>query len=171
MNLYKTIPSVIIAALLMSANFVVQAEDTEVSGISTFGELDQLRAQNAVLTEAVKNAELKSKLNNLNKEGHSASSFASANLSIPRSAQVELVSGIGNKMHAQISLPDGRLVLASVGTKIPHLGVVKSISINNVMMEEGKQLFSLPFAAQTQSTTTSLLSNPPSMQAPVGAIK
>lgn len=161
--IFKSLTSIVIAALFIGVTFTAQAEVPDMSGastISTFGELDQLRSQNAILTEAVKNAELKNKLNNFGKEDHQ--SYAPMNLSAPKQAQVELVSGFGNKMSARISLPTGGNVLASIGTKIPNLGVVKSISINNVVVEHDKQLISLPFADH------SLNSSLPSMATPSG---
>jgi len=125
------------------------AESSELAGVATFGELDQLRSQNTVLTEAVKNAELKNKLSTIGKDESKSSAAAGLIGTMPRHAQVQLVSGYGDKMTATVSLPTGGTIVASIGTKIPDVGVVKSISIDRVTVEQGKQVISVPFADQS----------------------
>lgn len=142
----KTVTFFVTTALLLVATSPAQADLSEMTSIATFGDLDQLRSQNTVLAEAVKNAELKNKLNNINQDDRQPSGLAGVR---PQQAQVQLVSGYGDKMTASISLPTGGSVIVSVGSKIADLGIVKSISINNVTVQNNKQVISLPFADQS----------------------
>lgn len=126
--------------------------------ISQYQELDALRSQNAVLTEAVKNAELKCRLNNGGKDCASAQVAPNQNLPVPpwgatplrsSSPQVELVSGFDNKKTAIISIPGSGNIKAHVGKKIAALGTVKSISVHEVTVEQGGKIISLPFAEES----------------------
>lgn len=141
--------SIISAALLCQTAF---------AEISQYQELDALRSQNAVLTEAVKNAELKCRLSNGGKDCSSTQMVPNQNLSITSvgavptrqaSAQVELVSGFGNQKTALISVPGRGNVKAQVGKKIAGLGTIKSITVHEVIVEQGGKTVSLPFAEES----------------------
>ena len=137
---------------IISAALLCQTASAE---ISQYQELDTLRSQNAVLTEAVKNAELKCRLNNGGKDCSSTQMVPNQNLSITSlgamparqvSAQVELVSGFGNQKTALISVPGRGNIKAQVGKKIAGLGTIKSITVHEVTVEQGGKTVSLPFA-------------------------
>ncbi|MCC7005945.1 MAG: type IV pilus biogenesis protein PilP [Ottowia sp.] len=141
--------------ILISTSLLCQAVFAD---ISQYQELDALRSQNAVLTEAVKNAELKCRLNNGGKDCASAQIAPTQNLSVPpwgatplrsSSPQVELVSGFDNKKTAIISVPGSGNIRAHVGKKIAGLGTVKSISVHEVTVEQGGKIISLPFAEES----------------------
>jgi type IV pilus biogenesis protein PilP len=130
--------------------------------MTNYGQLDALRSQNAVLAETLKNTELRNKISGVDKTstgqpgpnpggttGVQSSSYPSSFAS--PSALVQMVSGIESKMTAQISLPDGSPVNVRVGSNIAGLGIVKSISMNEVMIADKKRIFSLPFASDSSS--------------------
>lgn len=126
------------------------------SNVSLYRQLDALRSQNATLTEALKNAELKNKLNNVDKNPTMVPSLTpgsiSGNAYLESSASlplVQMVSGSGKNLTALISLSNGGRVTARVGSNIPGLGVVKSISLNEVAVENKKQTIILPFASDS----------------------
>jgi|JI8StandDraft_1071087.scaffolds.fasta_scaffold156143_2 type IV pilus biogenesis protein PilP len=140
---------------IISASLLCQ---NVLADISQYQELDALRSQNAILTEAVKNAELKCRLNNGGKDCASAQIAPNQNLSVSpwgatplrsSSPQVELVSGFDNKKIAIISVPGSGNIKAHVGKKIAGLGTVKSISIHEVTVEQGGKIISLPFAEES----------------------
>lgn len=140
---------------IMSTALLCQSVFAE---ISQYQELDALRSQNAVLTEAVKNAELKCRLSNGGKDCASAQIAPNQNLSAPpwgatsvgaSFPQVELVSGLDNKKTAIISMPGSGHIKAHVGKKITGLGTVKSISVHEVTVEQGGKIISLPFAEES----------------------
>jgi hypothetical protein len=56
------------------------------------------------------------------------------------------VSGSENKLTALISLSNGGRVTVRVGSNIAGVGVVKSISKDEVMVASKTQIISLPFA-------------------------
>jgi type IV pilus biogenesis protein PilP len=134
---------------------------TPSNNISNYGELDALRSQNALLTEQLKKAELESKLLGT-RQTQSASSGpsafgtlsspkikASSNSYIDRSARIQLVTGVGSKLTATIQSYDGSNTLARVGMSIPNLGIVKSIKSDEVIVSNGKEIYSVPFAAES----------------------
>lgn len=156
--------------MLISAQYAqaVDAGSTPVKtspgqNVALYGQLDELRSQNAVLTETLKNAELKSKLNSgagINGSGQTSqnpgSNMAYTGSAIPTSvapisAQVQMVSGTGNNLLALISLSNGGRINAQIGSNISGIGVVKSISINEVVVVSKTQTISLPFASETSS--------------------
>lgn len=137
------------------------------SNISLYRQLDELRSQNAVLTESLKNAELMNKISNVGKKPAEQISPAPGNFSgmpnnaypvsssAPLSGQVQMVSGSGKNLSALISLQNGGRVTARVGSNISGLGVVKSISLNEVVVANKTQTFILPFATDTFASTPS----------------
>lgn len=109
----------------------------EAAGMS---ELDSLRAKNALLTEQVKTAGLHKQLLD------SGTSRFPIEVAIT-TAQVEMVSGVGENLIAKIALSGGYKINVKVGGKIPGVGTVESISISDVMIKNGKlSSVSLPFA-------------------------
>ena len=79
----------------------------------------------------------------------------SANASNPeRSARVTMVAGPQGKLAATIMTAQG-LVVARVGDRVPGLGTIRSVSINEVLVESGKGkqvvTVSLPFSAEPAS--------------------
>lgn len=134
------------------------------AGVATFGQLDELRSQNAMLAEAAKAAELRSKLG----VGGAAAAPRSTGLApaaaprapdarqadavpastVASSAQVDMVSGVGNALIAHITLQNGNTVAARVGTSIPGIGVVRSISIHEVVVASKKRVLTIPFAVE-----------------------
>ncbi len=114
---------------------------------SLYKQLDALRSENALLTESLKNAELNRKLN----EAQLTAGQSGLNgITWPSStAQVLMVSGLGKKLTALISLANGGRINVSVNDKIPGLGVVQLISINEVLITAKRQIISLPFATDS----------------------
>lgn len=150
------LPVVVIAAK------VVNPSASSSSNVSLYRQLDELRSQNAILTESLKNAELK---NNLNKVGNTQTMVPSLSAGGPagmpnnfsgtsttmasaqaQTASVQMVSGSGSKLIAVLSLPDGGHVTVRVGSNIAGLGVVKSISRNEVVVANKKDTITLSFA-------------------------
>lgn len=136
------------------------------TGVATFGQLDELRSQNALLAEAVKGAELRAKLNGSAtpakptpptetrpvpaRRVEPAPSIVTAS-----TAQVQMVSGVGNALVAHIAMQNGTTVPARVGTYIAGLGTVRTISINEVVVANKKQTIVVPFAAEPVAPTSS----------------
>ncbi|MDR2882039.1 MAG: hypothetical protein LBV29_09120 [Azoarcus sp.] len=65
-------------------------------------------------------------------------------------AQVTMVAGREGQLFATIQTARG-LVVAKVGDKLPDLGVIRSIAVNQVIVEDGKKTHSLPFAFEPAS--------------------
>lgn len=65
--------------------------------------------------------------------------------------QVTLVAGPLERLAATIMTPRG-LVVARAGDRVPDAGVVHSISVNQVLVEDGKRTYALPFAAEPASS-------------------
>ena len=124
-----------------------------------YRQLVELRSQNALLSEQVKNAELKSKVNGPDK-GQGKTVSLDQNLPImpatssggaqdaPATARVQMVSGFGGNLTALLQLPNGNRVTVRVGSNVPGLGTVKSISLDDVEVENKKETIVLPFAAE-----------------------
>lgn len=130
---------------------------------ATFQQLDELRSQNALLSEIVKNAELQNKLSGNGAPSIGApvnqmpTNFApnARNAGMNYGAQgtktitngtVTEVSTIGGRIAAKVVSPYGGIVVARVGQHIKGIGTVKSISIDEVVVADGKETISLPFA-------------------------
>ena len=131
-----------------------------VPSIGLYRQLDDLRSQNALLTESLKNAKLKNEISNVgtiptgqpnpNPIGATGVNGFPGNMTpataAPLSAQVQMVSASDGQYTALISLPTGGHVNARVGRNIAGLGVVKSISLNEVLLTNKSETISLPFA-------------------------
>ena len=114
-----------------------------------YSELDALRSQNSILKEQLANAELKNKIEAAKGIKTPAAAIvgfpANKATYIDRSARVELVEGVGTKLAATIQLSDGGNVIARAGMRISNLGFIKSIKTNEVLVQNGKETFSIPF--------------------------
>jgi len=145
--------------------------------ISSFAQLDALRSQNAILTEKLKNLELLSKLGGADQRpsstqvsGNQNGSMKSAVKASPSpflaTAEVQMVSSApGGGLMAIISLDNGRQAVAKVGRMITGLGTVKSISLDEVLIDDKKDVVSLPFATE-KVVPNALSSGLQVMQAP-----
>lgn len=67
------------------------------------------------------------------------------------SARVTMVAGPKGQLAATIMTGRG-LVVARTGDRIPDLGTIRSISVNQVLVEDGKRTVSIPFAAEPASS-------------------
>lgn len=118
---------------------------------ATFQQLDELRSQNALLAEIVKNAELQNKLSGNGSPSIGApvnqmtTNFAPKTKTNTNGTVTE-VSTIGGRIAAKVVSPYGGIVVARVGQHIKGIGTVKSISIDEVVVADGKETISLPFA-------------------------
>jgi hypothetical protein len=73
-----------------------------------------------------------------------------AGSSLINSARVTMVAGPSGQLAATIATANG-LVVARAGERVPGLGLVRTIAINQVLVEDGKQTVSLPFSAEPAS--------------------
>jgi type IV pilus biogenesis protein PilP len=158
------------AALLVGAAQVRAAEpEIKAQGVATFGQLDELRSQNALLEAALKNADLRSKLAGGSKAQAASSApgtmptapaapapqparslapiFAPAPPALP---VVELVaSDASNRLVAILVLENGTKVKAYVGSTVQGLKSIKSISIDEVVAVDTKgKVVTLPSATE-----------------------
>lgn len=145
-------------AILVLVGNLAHAETNSgprVPGGTYYEQLDQLRSQNAILKARLDNAELANKINNAGATAAMPPSAApQATLPInggygTSTAQVLMVSGSDNVLTATIGLPTGGTIPARVGTNILGIGKVRSININEVVVEYKGQIYSLPFATET----------------------
>lgn len=153
----------------MTARVAVAADGE----VATFGELDMLRAKGTVLEAQVRNAELQKKLNDLNGSlpagAPQSSGFGVApvqpHLVSGFAARTAVVQSVSNNT-AVITLPSGTSIAATPGAKIPGVGVVRKVSIREVLVQDGKLTSALPFAGDMPATTTMPAATP--LQMPVG---
>lgn len=177
----------VVTALLLAGAFAANAAEPQTAspvaptsaGVATYGQLDELRSQNAMLEAALKNAELRSKLAGgkssaaqdragspaLTRPAPAPASAAVAlGLVAPAAstASVDLVaSDSQGRMTAILVLDSGRKVKARVGSQIPGVGMIRSISIDEVVALVKGKTVSLPFATEPTLGTSS---------APTGAV-
>jgi type IV pilus biogenesis protein PilP len=140
--------------------------------VATYDELATLRAENALLKERLANAKLRGEIETA-RGGAAGGIGPSINrIGSDRSgARVLLVEGVGEKVAATIQLSDGANLVAKVGMRIPGLGLFKSIRTDEVIVQNGKEMVSIPFAAEPLSNTSSTASLPgasPSLTLPPG---
>lgn len=102
---------------------------TNTSG-ATFRQLDELRTQNALLTEMVKGAEMKAKLSNQGTTAGTSGTVAAT----PPAFQVLSVDGLDDELTAVVTLPNGTTFKAREGLQIAGLGKVKSITRDQVIV-------------------------------------
>lgn len=138
------------------------AQDGGGKNVSVFQQLDELRSKNAILTEELKNAELVNKLNASSSGGFAVPSMTAGMSNAPYAGGrgregsyepsgylVKLVSGQKDSLRAVIIAPNGGRLTVRVGSKIDGLGIIKSISINEVVAVSGKSDTMIPFAGET----------------------
>lgn len=123
-------------------------------GVTTLRQLDELRSQNALLTEMVKAAELRAKLAGQGGPGEASGTpsprrgpvdKAALSMQAAQGAQVLSVYGVDGKLTAVVGLRNGSTVKAQEGATIPGLGSVKSISRNSVLVDTGTTTVGLNF--------------------------
>lgn len=125
--------------------------------VDLYRQLDELRSQNVILTESLKNAELKNKILNTGKSPAVQTSpnpsmpMSPMSFSAPATAQVQMVSGSERNITALISLPSGGRVTVKTGSIIPGLGIVKSITVNEVVVAGNSETIVVPFAGDASS--------------------
>jgi len=116
----------------------------------TLSDLEKLRSENAMLAEQLKNAELKTKIA---KEGSVPGMPGSINPNAASSSgtahsaggpRVLMIAGGEGNYRANISLPSGQSITATVGTNVPGIGLVSAITPDAVLFGSGKAKRSLP---------------------------
>ena len=120
------------------ASTVTAADQNAARKVQTVGDYDALKAENLTLAEALKNAELRSKV--AEKNAQMPTTYGSG------ANQVLMVSGVGKDLMARITLRNGGYVNARIGTNIDDVGTVTSISLDEVLVSGKKKTISLPFA-------------------------
>jgi type IV pilus biogenesis protein PilP len=155
MNINNSYISVSLGIWLAMTTAVVQAGDQlpkPVTSPAQFGELDELRAQNAILTLKLANKELQDKIGVNNDAGKQvfkvsqSSSGPSITTALPK---IQMISGVREKMSATLQLSDGRHVIVSVGSVVQNAGTVRKINKDEVILAQKGQLVSLPFVLET----------------------
>ncbi len=132
--------------------------------VGSFSELDELRSQNALLTERLKRADFQNKINGANTTSvPSVGTLTASSNKIKRTkkskditdydARIRLVSGIGTNLSATIVFSDGSKSIARVGSRIDGLGTVKSINTDEVIVTSGKESYAIPFEAEPVNNT------------------
>lgn len=111
----------------------------------TFGDLEKLRSENAMLGEQLKNAELKNKIagqggsNTFSPNGNNQNSANSGGVSkLPSGPRVVMIAGGENNYRANILLSNGQSITASVGSSVPGYGPVSAITSSEVLFGVGK---------------------------------
>ncbi|HEY0843441.1 type IV pilus biogenesis protein PilP [Methylotenera sp.] len=132
--------------------------------VGNFSELDELRSQNALLTEKLKKAEFQSKMNGTGGTNVPSVGTLSTSTRVRPSkkskditdydARVRLVSGIGSNLSATIVFSDGSKSIARAGSRIDGLGTVRSINTNEVIVTSGKESYAIPFEAEPAINST-----------------
>lgn len=112
-----------------------------------YEQLDELRSQNAILTEKLKNIELQNKINESG--GGSSTKPLLGTSTSSMMGQVQTVSGANNNFKALIKLENGTSLTIRTGSVVPGLGIVKSITLNEVIISNKSQIISLPFIGDT----------------------
>lgn len=160
---------------------------TKTSGVATYGQLDQLRSQNAILAEELKNAELKSKLKSGMTTfpgaalGVSATPFQPSQTTAPLSAatksppapitvsaDVQMVStDRDGQLVALLKLDNGRQVKVRIGSILPGVGTIKSITSDEVVVLTNKgKAISLSFGSEPVNMPTNSSGPTPMMGMP-----
>jgi type IV pilus biogenesis protein PilP len=121
------------------------------TNVREFGDWDAIRAENAYLDDQIQNAKKKKELQGLSTDTSSliGPSVGAATATPQRPLQVQMVSGLAGQLRALLCLPVGGSVSVRVGSVIPGMGTVKSISINEVLvvLEKSRQIQPIPFAS------------------------
>lgn len=138
------------------------APATPASSNALYRQFDELRSQNAILAETLRNAKLKSEILAIGSNVPAQQNATLGGVPGPTASpiQVEMVSGSGTQLVALIMLPTGGRVNARVGTNVPGLGVVKSITRNEVLVSNKAETLSLPFARDNSGGPTGTGASP-----------
>ncbi len=112
------------------------------TNVGTLRQLDELRSQIALATEQVQLAELRAKL----PAAAPAAQPRQTATQIARGAQVVSVYGLNDKLTAVVQLTTGGIVKSHVGSTIPGIGTVVSISHNEVKVSTPAGVLSLNIA-------------------------
>ena len=124
----------------------------------TLGDLEKLRSENAMLAEQLKNAELKTKIA---KEGVIPGMPGAPNPNAAQSTgathaaggpRVLMIAGGENNYRANVMMPNGQTITASVGTVIAGYGAVSTITANEVLFGAGKAKRSLPLVGNSANS-------------------
>ena len=124
----------------------------------TLGDLEKMRSENAMLAEQLKNAELKEKITKVGgvpgipgttNPNAAPSTGATHSSSGPR---VLMIAGGENNYRANVLMPNGQTITASVGTAIAGYGAVSAITPNEVLFGSGKAKRSLPLVGNSANS-------------------
>lgn len=124
----------------------------------TLGDLEKLRSENAMLAEQLKNAELKEKIA---KAGSVPGTSGVTSPNAPPSSgaahlaggpRVLMIAGGENNYRANVLMPNGQTITASVGTAIAGYGAVSAITPNEVLFGTGKAKRSLPLVGNSANS-------------------
>lgn len=153
--------------------FAAGNDEQSPSKVSTYDELTTLRSENALLKERLANAKLRGEIETARGGPIGGMGSSITRVGSDRSgARVLLVEGVGDKVTATIQLSDGATLAAKIGMRIPGLGLFKSIRTDEVIVQNGKEMVSIPFATEplsnTSSTASSLPGAMPSLALPSG---
>ena len=146
---------------LWAVPLTVAHADAGSGEVATQAQLDALNAENALLTVQLKNIELKEKIRNNSQNNSALPLFPvphgkrlSGAETLPE-ARVVLISGDPQHPIATILL-DGAQIKVRVGQIIPGLGIVKSVSLDEVLIQTRQAVMSLPFVADPYSAPVGL---------------
>lgn len=124
----------------------------------TLGDLEKMRSENAMLAEQLKNAELKEKITKVGgvpgipgttNTNPAPSTGATHSSGGPR---VLMIAGGENNYRANVLMPNGQTITASVGTAIAGYGAVSAITPNEVLFGSGKAKRSLPLVGNSANS-------------------
>lgn len=166
----------IVANMSASASYAVATQTTSESPkefrVSVFEQIDRINTENALLAAKAANAKLRKKLADA-EAGHDGTATAIHQPRIPqpfdtqytppptnmapRTAVALLVTSSphvnGGRPTALIQLPNGSRMNAAVGTKVPGVGVLRVVSVNEVTAFDGKKTVVVPFDAGMDFTS------------------
>lgn len=145
----KSIKSIVVLGAALLAVGVASTSSMAQSPVNTYGELAALKSKNAILKVQVDNAEMEKKLGD-SRGGSNVPGSRPADVS-SGTVRVMQVDGVSKGLIAKIQLADGGMVAAGEGKKIPGLGTVTSVRADEVLVQNGKQTISLPFASEPTS--------------------
>lgn len=127
----------------------------------TLGDLEKLRSENAMLAEQLKNAELKKKIGEQGGVANSSDAnrpSGSMGAKAPSGPRVVMIAGGEGNYRANLMLPNGQSMTASVGTAVPGFGVVSAITPDAIMFGSGKSKRLLPLV--TNGANADYVMNP-----------
>ena len=135
--------TILACIFLCISNLAFSAEDDH-AGVAYYKELDSLRSQNVILIEQLKRADL---LNKIKVSGKPATEMpVDPKASVKSPMKFVMLAGVGKDISALISMPDGTSLPVHVGSSVPSYGVVKSISLEEIVIAGPKQDMHLLFS-------------------------